>query len=164
MKDFVLKIIVKYVRKVLAYPIGLVYLAYYAILHLVSPKARAQYAINWLRWNNIKTLNDLRDYFRESYKYKYDGYKGLLDHHNFALEFFTAGGDCDDVANYACKKLRELGFTASVYWIYGNGCFNWHFDVMYYDKNPQFFNYGRVSPALPKMYASIYGWQTHVSG
>lgn len=106
-------------------------------------------------WNDIKDIDGLVDFIRNVYQYKFDGYKGAFDHNNFPLEFFTQFGDCDDVATYAKKKLRQ---------IYGNdlqyceirgfsnlGVKFWHYDCVYKLRTEyeyRLFNYGNIQTAL----------------
>jgi hypothetical protein len=156
-----IKIFPKYVRILWAFPLACIYGLVYGVIYLLSAKARATYSVNKFKWDNIKTLEQLQNYFKTAYKYKADGLLGLLDHFNFAHEFFIAGGDCDDAAFYACDKLREIGYKADVFWIYGNGPQNWHFDC--YLEKMGFFNYGNFistnTCAIEEDYAMKYGWK-----
>ena len=107
-------------------------------------------------------MDDLYRYFKDSYTYKADGLFGILDHWNFGLEFFMKGGDCDDCAFRVANKLNfVLGYNATIYWIYGNGAFNWHFDC--YIEKMGFFNYGDIISAntcdINEDYAMKYGWK-----
>lgn len=151
-----MRFFVKFIRPLWAYPIGAIYAAAYGLLFLFSQKHRVKYYVNRARWNSITTLHGLQDYFQSNFKYKYDGPRGIIDHHNIGIEFFMHGGDCDDMAFWACKKLKSLGIPASVCFIYGNGVKNWHFDC-YIITLKRFFNYGDLTEVAS--YQAEYGWK-----
>lgn len=129
-----------------------------------------QYKSNQAKWNAVYSDEDLAEFIKNDYEYKWDGYKGAFDHNNFSLEFFTEFGDCDDVGHYVCKKLKQ---------IYGNEleyCKTrgyaelkssppmWHYDCVYKFKGDDkyiLFNYGRMNKGdsiddLDKTMTNIY--------
>lgn len=132
-------------RVIWANIIGFFYNVYYFLLVALSKKHRDTYNNNINKWNNIKTIADVTAYFKENYKYKWDGYKGIVDHNNFKYEFFCANGDCDDVARWSCKKLRQIGIDADVYGFYDFKAkpMFWHYDCVLSIGGITFlFNYG----------------------
>ena len=170
--------LVKIIRPIYAYPLGLIF-ALIALIRVVSDiDLLRQYQDNVRAWEEIKTLEDLQNYFKTRYKYKSDGLGGLLDHHNFSIEFFSGGGDCDDMAFYAFKKLKDItlkskiftGYMASIYWMYGNGVTQWHFDCKYTSMenfNDSFwFNYGLCTKETimdkNDEYKKLYGWKNTI--
>ncbi|MHB8096062.1 MAG: hypothetical protein ACYDEI_00190 [Erysipelotrichaceae bacterium] len=164
-----IRFIIKYLRPIYAVPIGFIYDLYYMAKGAYN---NSVYNYNMNYWYNIETLDQLINYFFNKFVYVYDGYKGLVDHKNYELEFFSCGGDCDDMAFYVQKKLTKLGYYAKVYFIYGNGINNCHFDCLFKSEDGLFFfNYGnlidinhtnkvgsKIDVANKKKYAKIYGW------
>lgn len=112
--------------------------------------ANKSYAAKKEQFDNIRTLDDLQKWFQETYRYKWDGPKGILDHNNFMHEFICSNGDCDDMAFYACKKLKQL-FGKNLYYCKVRGYANlgkkfWHYDCVfqfYYSGDIYLFNYGK---------------------
>lgn len=98
------------------------------------------------QFDQIKDLGELCNYFRDKFKYSYDGYKGIFDHDNSRLEFFMRGGDCDDMAVYAKRKLKEFGYKpVRVFMMSGEDLKSGHMDCFFEIDNKYFlFNYGRL--------------------
>jgi hypothetical protein len=157
-----MKFLAKWIRPIYAYPVGLVYALVYSILYIVSKNHCTAYKNNKIAWDSINDFAGLVDYFKKDFKYNYDGPLGIIDHVNFGIEFFIQGGDCDDMAYWACKKMREIGMYARVVFVYGNGIQNWHFDCLF-DQWDDFylkcFNFGRPIEFNSELYAEAYGWK-----
>ena len=123
----------------------------YKFAHIFSKKVREVYKANLEKWNKIDSFMGLVSFFQNDYKYKWDGPKGIFDHNNSKLEFFTKFGDCDDVGFYACKKLKEI-YKDNIEECFVIGFAQldkkfWHYDCCFKVKNKnyyQLFNYGRV--------------------
>lgn len=125
------------------------YYLYYKFKILTDEKSRLTYLQNFMKYQNIQILENLNRFFSEDYKYKYDGPMGIFDHDNSKAEFFTSWGDCDDVAMYAAKKLKKLGYkNVTLIYLWGaelGYChFDTAFDVVFNDgKKVRLFNYGQ---------------------
>lgn len=149
-----MKFVYNVIRPLWALPIKFAYFVRYSVVWMFSKKSRETYTVNKTAYNNIKTIDDLCNYFKNNYKYKYDGefiapfkaLNGLLDHDNAEIEFFMAGADCDDMASYSCRKLKQLGYVASVVYLYNTDfkrISNQHLDCLFEkDGKYYFFNYG----------------------
>jgi len=116
----------------------------YVFMYMSQKTIRKRYKSNKKSYDEIKTLEELQDWFRLKYRYSSDVWNGLADHDNSQLEFFIKFGDCDDMAFYAKKKLNELGYnTKRVYmmrWKY-----NGHADCFFTSNNEIcLFNYGYI--------------------
>lgn len=137
-----------FLRVIWANILGFFYNIYYLLLITFSKESRNKYKYNIKCWEEIQNISRLADYIRNNYKYKYDGYKGIVDHNNFKYEFFTASGDCDDVARWVCKKLRELDIKADVIGFsdFKSDPVFWHYDCLFCISDTYFlFNYGHCN-------------------
>lgn len=142
----VLFIIIMYVfRPVWSAFFNIFYWLYYNLIYLLNPTKRLVYHANKNEFDNIKTLEELVYYFTYRYQYNYDGYKGIIDHDNLPIEFFMDWGDCEDVAHYAKKKLKKIGYKPVRVFIKGTGLTASHFDVSFEkDGKIYLFNYGSL--------------------
>lgn len=109
------------------------------------------YAMKKKQFDELRELTDLQNWFRDVYKYKWDCYKGILDHNNFEHEFICSNGDCEDMAYYACKKLKKM-YNGSLSYCRMRGYANlskkfWHYDCVFQfngDGDYYLFNYGNT--------------------
>lgn len=124
----------------------IIFIPFYGLKFLLSKKARANYFIGKHAYDNINTYDKLLQYFSTTYKYKYDLFKGFLDHDNTYLEFFMSFGDCDDMANFAKRKLKQLGYHDVIRVnMLGKSMSSGHVDCYYKkDGRHHLFNYGKV--------------------
>jgi len=146
----------------------------YMLLIRKDKQAYVRYKGNVERWNSVIDDNELAEYIKNVYQYKWDGPKGLFDHNNFPIEFFTDFGDCDDVGHYICQKLKsmygkdlEYCKTRGYAELSAKPAF-WHYDCVYKFKGQDeyiLFNYGRrnrgksieeLDRTMEKIYASSY--------
>lgn len=150
-KGFLMFFVHHFIRPIWLIPFSIAYFFISLFKYLFSKDLRIQYRIRHDEWKRIQTFNDLIMYFYGSFEYKWDGYKGAIDHHNFPIEFFMHGGDCDDVASYSGYKLKEISKKNKRYskirtiGIMGDTFKSWHYDTVYYDiklKKYCLFNYG----------------------
>lgn len=158
-----LRIIIKYIRPAVTAPIKFLFWCKYLYIYLTDSNARNVYKTRKAAWDSIKTYKEIKTYLKANYFYKWDGWKGLLDHNNSDLEFFIGGGDCDDIAHRVAKKINQIKdnyITGAVEcWIYGNGPQNWHFDCYTFNAVDGFkwFNYGNeFNATIP--YNTKYKW------
>lgn len=130
------------VRTLWSFFIGMIY----AVAYWLISRNNSTYKENRQKWNNIKSLDDLVLFFQSEYKYKWDGIQGICDHDNTSWEFLIDYGDCDDVARFAAKKLRKLGYKAYRVGIFCFKNWAWHYDCMFVDKDGLYhlFNYGNI--------------------
>lgn len=135
-----------YLRPLWNYTIKGLYFTIYKI-KLQNEINKNLYKINKTLYDNLKSLDQLNYYMRKSYKYKYDGPFGILDHDNSDIEFFTTWGDCDDVAKYALKYIEKNTQVFKNFYkigLKGNSISYLHFDVYFEKENKCYlFNYGR---------------------
>lgn len=126
---------------------GFIYFAVYLIIPLFKMKKMKS---NIAKWKEaVKSEDSLINFFKTTYKYKYDEIGGIADHDSFWLEWFCGFGDCDDAALYSKKALKKLGYKAFRIGLIGmGGMKNSHFDCAYYKtlsdgtKIYKMFNYG----------------------
>ena len=97
-------------RQVYSFILNLFYIPYYWMKIIVDEAVNLEYKQRFYSYTNIRDLAGLVDWFKTIYEYKFDGPFGILDHDAGRHEFFSAFGMCEDVALYATKKLRALGF------------------------------------------------------
>lgn len=110
---------------------------------LLSKKLRVIYKRNKNSWQCINTLHKLESWFKLRFVYTYDGWKGIFDHDNSWLEWYTLFGDCDDMGRMVQKKLSSLGFEAFRVGILGDKINSWHYDCAFKHNNAWYlFNYG----------------------
>lgn len=133
------------VRTLWSMIIGFIYAVAYWFIHLRNEN----YKRNKKKWNEIKLLPDLIQFFNEDYHYKWDGKGGFFDHDNSIWEFFVNFGDCDDVAVFAAKKLRKLGYKAYRVGFFCWDTKSWHYDCLFagiVDGKTYYylFNYGKI--------------------
>lgn len=120
-------------------------------LRCLPRRSKALYKQRRKMWDCITDIDGLIDFIRNVYSYKFDGYKGIFDHNNYPLEFFTQFGDCDDVAAYACRKLKEI-YGGELDYCSVRGFSNlkvgfWHYDCVYklrHERCYRLFNYGNI--------------------
>lgn len=148
-----LKLLVWYIgAKFLRIIYSTIFSCFFAIKYwfTTSFDSKSMYSDNVNEFKSLASLSALKTWAKTIYKYKWDGKYGLLDHDNWKIEFFNDYGDCDDIARWAVKKLRELGYVA---WRINltnrdKPFINGHFDCMFYDpakpKEYYLFNYGSV--------------------
>lgn len=123
----------------------------YIFQYLFSKNIRERYKQNKELWDGINSMEELVEFIQQVYVYKYDGPKGIFDHNNFKLEWFVNFGDCDDVANWVCKKIKQIYPNIKECDVYGFADLKalfWHYDVVYkMDDNDSYhlFNYGRLN-------------------
>jgi len=117
------------------------------VIYLFKDKEKQK--ANRLLWENIKTLEQLKLFFSNVYKYKYDGIIGELDHDNPSNEFFANFGDCDDMGRFSMLKLKELGFVATRVGILNlSNIRSWHYDCLFEMNGKKvLFNYGNLIEA-----------------
>lgn len=129
-------------------PLSLIYLFFYWLYTVVDSQAKETYKQNKSTFDKIKTMDELIYYVRRIYTYKWDGPKGLLDHHNYPHEFFSEGGDCDDVASYVHQKVKEFeGYKPTIIGLSSNQKGSWHYDCIIKDTTINkyyLFNYGKI--------------------
>ena len=107
-----------------------------------------------------KNVNMLKHFFRINYKYKYDLGLGFFDHESSYFEWIFCYGDCDDMALYSKKALKNVGYEA--YRVGIIGMTKWkpkskhnlkpvlHFDCLFVDRDKDntitynLFNYGTI--------------------
>lgn len=145
----------------------------YGFKFIFSKKARKNYKDNKSNWKNIRDMIDLKNFIKNIYIYKYDGPKGIFDHNNFGIEWYQKFGDCDDVANWVCKKIKELFPKEKIEYcaVYGFADLKalfWHYDVIYkFKENNSYhlFNYGKMNSlekiedagkTMTNIYSSMY--------
>ena len=134
--------IVKYIRPIWSNFFKLIFWVITFINNFNEIK-RLNYEINKDIWNNLKDVADLNFYFKNNYKYNWDGIYGILDHDNSKLEFLSTFGDCDDMGKFSELKLKELGYQAWRIFIEGKNIFSNHFDCIFKNKDSYYlFNYG----------------------
>ena len=123
-------------------------------LRCLPRRSKALYKQRRKMWDCITDIDGLIDFIRNVYTYKFDGYKGIFDHNNYPLEFFTQFGDCDDVATYAKKKLRQI-YGQELQYCEVRGFSNLgrkflHYDCVYKLRTEcdyRLFNYGNIQTA-----------------
>ena len=125
--------------------IGFFYAIGYFLIHLSDKEWKTKK----LKWDNIKSLDELTAFFKDDFEYKWDGKNGILDHDNSIWEFIESYGDCDDAAKFAAKKLRKIGYKAWRIGIFCRKTRSWHYDCMFVgsvgnQKYYYLFNYGKV--------------------
>ncbi len=122
---------------------------YWLIRITFNTEIRERYKDNLATYNEVWTIADLMNFFTTRYKYRYDGHKGVFDHNNFKHEFFSAFGDCEDVARYACKKLKDFNYECCIVGFADLSAKPkfWHYDCMFEIHGLAFlFNYGHCVP------------------
>lgn len=121
---------------------GSIYAIFYWFIHFKSEN----YKQNKEKWDKIKLLPDLILFFTDVYQYKWDGNRGFFDHDNSIWEFLVNFGDCDDMARFAAKKLRKIGYKARRVGFFCLKTKSWHYDCMFVDKDGLYhlFNYGNI--------------------
>jgi len=158
----------------------LVHIKYLFVLRS-NKQAYARYKGNQEKWNITASVDDLRAFFKDVYRYKWDGPKGLFDHNNYDIEFFADFGDCDDVGHYVCQKLRQI-YGKKLEYCKTRGYADlsakpafWHYDCVYKFKDENeyhLFNYGYVQSsrtiaglddAMTDLYGSSYEFKGLVS-
>ena len=120
------------------------YVSFYSVLYVIDPVKRIIYKANKSSYDSIKCLSELIYYMKFKWSYKYDGVKGIADHDNTPIEFFTKmGSDCEDVAIYAKKKLKVFGYKPVKIFMKGKGLTSSHMDCYFeMDGKGFLFNYG----------------------
>lgn len=112
-----------------------------------------------MAYDKDASIFKLISFAKISYKYKYDFGKGFCDHDSSYFEWIMAYGDCDDMALYAKKALKNRGYEAIRIGLLGHDAKHHlalHFDCMYkcmdgVDVKYCLFNYGNiVSGSTPK--------------
>jgi len=119
-----------FIRKLLAMPIGLIYSAVWLFKYATNESIRAVYKINKADYDKIKRLPDLIDYLKKV-KYVWDGPKGIFDHNNSDIEYFVSGGDCEDTAMRAYRKMKGFNIKCGLVLIIGEGNGDVHVDCVY---------------------------------
>lgn len=145
-----ISVVVRIVRPLWSLVFNLWFGSKYALKYWFDPKSRLAYEDDRRAWDSIQSLDDLVEFFRTSYKYVYDGPVGILDHDNTMLEMFISGGDCDDVALFAMRKLKKLGYDARRMYFYGLHPEFGYFDCLYTGKDGKryMFNYANCTPVI----------------
>lgn len=115
----------------------------------ISKGVKNLYIFHLKKFNDLKNLSDLNNWFLSVYRYKTWNKKSeLLNYNNSNIEFFTGdsqalpGSKSDNMAYYANKKLRKLGYRS-----YKIGIMNQldtlHYDCMFMNAGKYvIFNYG----------------------
>lgn len=137
-----------------------------------NAEIRERYKDNLATYEEVFTMADLVNFFFSRYRYKWDGPKGLFDHNNYKHEFFSTFGDCDDVARWSHKKLKEFGYKCCVVGFADLSAEPkfWHYDCMFTVSDIAFlFNYGKcitlkgydtksAAAAMSEIYGKNYKW------
>jgi hypothetical protein len=139
-----------FVRVIWANLFGLITLIKYSI-----SGNKDEYLKNKRVYDDITTIDQLIEWTRRVYRYKWDGWRGAFDHNNFYREFFTDYGDCDDLARYACKKIKQI-YGDELQYCYVKGfsdlsCGFWHYDCVYKlraEYECRLYNYGNIQSAM----------------
>lgn len=143
-----------FVRVIWSNILGIIYNIIYSFKLAFNKELRQKCSENLLKWSKIDNLDGLVDYIKNVYSYKYDGPKGFIDHNNYLLEWFTAFGDCDDVAYWIYKKLKGIYEDKLEYCsVHGFADLSakpkfWHYDCVFKfkgDSKYTLFNYGRLN-------------------
>ena len=143
-----------FLRVIWANLFGFIMHVYYAFRIRFNKDLWNQYKSNQAKWNAVFSDKDLAEFIQNDYKYKWDGPKGVFDHNNFSLEFFTDFGDCDDVGHYVCQKLKQI-YGKDLEYCKTRGYAElgikfWHYDCVYKlkgDTEYTLFNYGQMNKA-----------------
>lgn len=131
-KKFLMFFVHHFIRPIWILPIGLVYYIIYFFKVNTNLENKIQYNKNKTLYNNIKTLQEFIDWWNNNYRgtYKWDGYKGLLDHNNSNYEFFLNAWDCDDASTYPYYKFKKLGYKSIMIGLLGEKITSWHYDCI----------------------------------
>ena len=142
-----------FIRVIWANFLGWIYDIIYSF-KLLNKNQKSKYEEHKKLWKSISTLSELVDFVKGIYIYKYDGPKGYIDHNNFEKEWLTEFGDCDDMAVWTCKKIKEIySKELECCNVYGFADLSakpkfWHYDCVYKFKGSNgyvLFNYGRLN-------------------
>lgn len=145
-------------RNLWAIPVGAIYQIVWLVRYFLDRKVRETYKANKIAYDKIKTIPDLIA-FLNKVTYEWDGYKGLFDHNNGDIEYFSSGGDCEDTAMRAYKKLKELQYNAGLILIIGKKIGDIHADCVYKINHEYFlFNFGSPMSdvSLPKLVNNLW--------
>lgn len=161
-----------FVRVIWANILGMVYNTVYAFRLCFDKKLRDKCADNMEKWGKIDSIDSLIKYIKDVYIYKYDGYKGFIDHNNYNLEWFSAFGDCDDIAYWVFQAIKSIyGDKLEYCQVHGFADLSakpkfWHYDCVYKLRDEDFyvlFDYGRLHK-LPDNKQSLSDKMTNIYG
>lgn len=150
MRKFGMWLLHHFVRVIWANLFGLTMLIKYSVCD-----RRELYRQNKKTYDDIDSIDSLIEWTKKVYRYKWDGWKGAFDHNNFNREFFTDFGDCDDIARYACMKIKQI-YGDELQYCYVKGfsdlsCGFWHYDCVYklqHEYECRLYNYGNIQSAM----------------
>lgn len=146
MKKILMFFIHHFIRPIWITPIGLIYGLIYFFKIFTNKENIKKYYDNKNSFNSVKSIDDFIEWWNTRFRnsYKYDGYKGLLDHYNMPFEFFMNRFDCDDAALYPHIKFKKLGYESQMIGLMGAKIDSWHYDCVVKIKENEYmlFNQG----------------------
>lgn len=158
-KSFLLWIIFNILRIIPNVIFGIIFFLFYFFKWLFTSKKTFNDRKTIWKYA-YKNVNMLKHFFRINYKYKYDLGLGFFDHDSSYFEWIFCYGDCDDMALYSKKALKNIGYEA--YRVGIIGMTKWkpkskhnlkpvlHFDCLFVDRGKDntitynLFNYGTI--------------------
>lgn len=103
-----MKFIIKYIRPIWSFLIGIPYHVWCMMLYLFVPLRRAEYYVRRKLLTHVTSVQELSLIFHQYYKYNWDGPHGFFDHTSTLFEFCMRWGDCEDVAYIVRSIIQRL--------------------------------------------------------